>query len=70
MTNYKSKSLISGKSIAIHKNKPFGAKGDKRMTLTEQFYEEFQINAIDHNGNFTYKYVEWLEEKIELFFET
>jgi hypothetical protein len=36
------------------------------MLLQEQFYEEFGLNAIDHNGNYIYQYVTWLEEKIEI----
>jgi hypothetical protein len=36
------------------------------MNLTEQFTEQFGIEAIDHNGNYRFQYVGWLEEKIEL----
>jgi hypothetical protein len=39
------------------------------MGLIEQFETEFGITPIDHNGNYRYQYVEWLETKIELLLE-
>ena len=32
--------------------------------LWKQFKKEHDINVLDHNGNYDYRYVAWLEEKL------